>query len=90
MEQAMKTPVQHNQNHHLRLNGLSRNESNITLPKTEHMMKNMRIGSKRMYCERVIIPTSSGESIVSDSEEQTFENIPKVMISAAKAAEVIE
>ena len=58
MEQERNTPVQHNQNHHFVVNGLSRNESNKTLPKTEPIMKNMRIGSKSMYCESVIIPTS--------------------------------
>ena len=58
IEHAKNTPVQVSQNHHDNVNGLSNNELNFAIPSTELIIKNIKIGSKRMYCESVIIPTS--------------------------------
>lgn len=58
IQQANIVPVKANQNHHLAENSIVCSEDTFTAPIIEPIMKQRSIGSSRIYCVRVIRPTS--------------------------------
>lgn len=59
IQQANIVPVKVSQNHHLKENSLFLTDDTFAAPIIDPIMKHRRIGSSKMYCVRVISPTSN-------------------------------
>ena len=62
--QPKKAPVMLNHVHHFGVNSAWLKFLNLAMAKVAPDMKNIRIGSRRMYWFKVIIPTSANKKLV--------------------------